>query len=448
MQIQQFVTKALGDSSYLVVAGRSAAVVDPQRDVRPYLEAAHEYAATIEFVVETHLHNDYISGGPELAARGARIVAPAGAKLQFEHQPIAEGEGISLEQARLDAVSAPGHTHEHTAYLALNEDGSKVGAFTGGAILVGSAGRSDLLGNDHTDELTRLQWETAHRLAGLLSPDSDILPTHGSGSFCASSGGGGRRRSHLGEEKESNPVLDSPDFDSFRRIHLSNLSPIPSYYSQMAPINRQGATVFGEPPRPRLLTPSALEELDVPLVDVRSRLEYAAAHVPGSVSVEESSSQLAYLAWMLPFNSPLALITTTEGEAERITVDLFRIGFEQVLGYLPITRWLEAGRPLERLQTVDEGGAVELLQHGSPALDVRFEREHRSEPVPGAQQLPIDRFHEWADQVKDSEPLILCASGQRSTIVASFLRKRGLDPIVLVDGGASDLRERLDEATA
>jgi rhodanese-related sulfurtransferase len=371
-------------------------------------------------------------------------VAPAGSKLEFTHQPIAEGEGVSVGGARLTAVAAPGHTYDHTAYLIADEEGRTAGAFTGGSLLVGSAGRTDLLGDEHTGKLTKLQWETAKRLAAMLAPETDILPTHGAGSFCTSSGGGGRRRSVLGEELSTNPVLEIPDFDTFRRFHLGNLSPIPSYYREMAPINRRGAPVVGEPPRPRLLTADELAGLQDPIVDVRSRLEYAAAHVPGSVSVEEGSSMLAYLAWMLPFNSPLALVTTTDGEAERITVDLFRIGFEQVLGYLPITAWLEEGRDLEGIQTVDKDGAARLLEKGHPALDVRFEREHRSEPIPDARQLPIDRFHEWADDVADKEPLIVCGSGQRSTIVASFLKKRGLDPIVLVDGGASDLRERLD----
>jgi hydroxyacylglutathione hydrolase len=443
VQIVQFVTKALGDSSYLVVSGQSAAVVDPQRDVRPYLQAAHEAGATIDHVVETHLHNDYLSGGPELAARGASIVAPAGANLKFEHQPITDGEGVSVGDARLTAIAAPGHTYEHTAYLALDEEGRNVGAFTGGSILVGSAGRTDLLGDEHTEKLTRLQWETAKRLAGMLAPETDILPTHGSGSFCTSSGGGGQRRSVLKEEQANNPVLEIPDFDAFRRFHLGYLAPIPSYYREMAPINRRGAPVVGEPPRPRALTPDQVAGLKAPVVDVRSRLEYAAAHVPGSVSAEEGSSMLAYLTWMLPFNSPLALVTTTEGEAERVTLDLFRIGFEQVVGYLPIIRWLEAGRELESIQTVGKDEAARLLQQGHPVLDVRFEREHRTDPVPGARQLPFDRFHDWADAVEHKEPLLFCASGQRSTIVASFLKKRGLEPIVLVDGGASDIQQRL-----
>lgn len=444
MQTNQFVTKALGDSSYLVVVGRSAAVVDPQRDVRPYLQAAHEQGATIEHVIETHLHNDYVSGGPELAARGATIVAPAGAKLDFHHQPISDGEGVQLGDARISAVAAPGHTYEHTAYLAIDEEGRTVGAFTGGSLLVGSAGRTDLLGDEHTEKLTRLQWETAKRLSKLLAPETDILPTHGSGSFCATTGGGGRRRSVLGEELSSNPVLEIPEFDAFRRLHLGNLSPIPSYYSEMAPINRRGASVVGEPPVPRALTPLELANVEAPVVDVRSRLEYTAAHVPGSVSAEESSSMLAYLAWMLPFNSPLALVTTTEGEAERVAVDLFRIGFEQVIGYLPITRWLEDGRELEALNTVNNDEAARLIEEGHPVLDVRFEREHRSEPVPGGRQLPIDQFHHWVNKLEDRQPLLFCASGQRSTIVASFLKKRGFDPIVLVDGGAADLRERLN----
>src|SRR5690606_25601448 len=164
VRIETFVTESLGDSTNMVFGGNEAAVIDPQRDVRPYLAAADRVGATIRWVFETHVHNDYVSGGRELAELGATIVAPESAGLEFPHQPINEGGAITLGDATLRAVAAPGHTYEHTAYLA-HGDGAETpaAAFTGGAVLMGSAGRTDLLGPDHTEDLTRKQWDTAQR---------------------------------------------------------------------------------------------------------------------------------------------------------------------------------------------------------------------------------------------------------------------------------------------
>lgn len=153
MKIIQIVAESLGDASYLVISNSVAAAIDPQRDVRPLLAAAREHGAEIRYVFETHVHNDYISGGRELAALGATVIAPA-AGLMFPHTGANDGDVFTVGGARLRAVAAPGHTYEHTAYLAIDEGGATYGAFTGGSLLVGSAGRSDLLGPDHTDELT------------------------------------------------------------------------------------------------------------------------------------------------------------------------------------------------------------------------------------------------------------------------------------------------------
>ncbi|MCC6382621.1 MAG: MBL fold metallo-hydrolase, partial [Dehalococcoidia bacterium] len=342
VRIHQFIAEALGDASYLLVSGNEAAAVDPQRDVRPLLAAAEAAGAVIRFVFETHVHNDYLSGGRELAARGATVVAPAAAGLAFPHEGVEDGEEVAVGGARLRAMATPGHTYEHTAYLAVDERGQVAGAFTGGSVLMAAAGRSDLLGPEHTDDLLRLQWESARRLAGLLPPAAEILPTHGAGSFCSATTACADRRAPLSAELARNPIFLTPSSAAFRSLQPASAAPIPGYYRHMAPINRAGARVFGEPPVPSRLDPAGLEGLiaaGTRILDVRPRLGHAAAHVPGSLGIEESDSLLAYTGWLVPFNAALALVAPDAAQAERVTVALFRLGYEDVRGSLPFAAW-------------------------------------------------------------------------------------------------------------
>lgn len=443
MEILQFVAEALGDSSYVVASDGVAAVIDPQRDVRPFLAAAHERGSEIRFVFETHVHNDYVSGGRELAALGAEIVAPAKASLQFPHRGVSDGDEIVVGGGRLRAIAAPGHTYEHTAYLAIDEGGVTKGAFTGGAVLIAGAGRSDLLGPDHTEELTRLQWESGKKIAALLAPTAEILPTHGAGSFCSASGTGLERRASLGVELERNPLFFSESYETFHAIHLAMAAPIPAYYRHMGPINRKGARVLGDPPHPALIAPAALGRLalDATIVDVRSRFDYAAAHVPKTIGIEESDSFLAYVGWIVPFNTPLGLISYDRAQAEVATTDLFRIGYDDVRGYLPFADWPAESRAVEELSVVTKEDAAEILAtHRMPVLDVRFGYEHESEPLPGALERSFDTLQEWAPHLGPERVLVVCASGQRAAAVGSVLRREGHDVVVLANGGATDLR--------
>jgi glyoxylase-like metal-dependent hydrolase (beta-lactamase superfamily II)/rhodanese-related sulfurtransferase len=440
MKIIQFVAESLGDASYVVISGAVAAVIDPQRDVRPFVAAARQHGAEIRYVFETHVHNDYLSGGCELAALGANIIAPAGSGLQVPHTPAADGDEFAVGAARIRAIAAPGHTYEHTAYLAVDEDGATLGAFTGGALLVGSAGRSDLLGPGDAEELTRLQWQSTHRIAALLAPASQIMPTHGAGSFCSSTAVGAQRMSTLADELVANPALAAAGFDAFRALHLSQAAPIPGYYRRMAPINREGPRVYGEPPHPARLTPDIVDALDparTPLVDVRARAAYVRGHVPSSLLIEESGSMLAYAGWLLPFNAPLALVVEDTGQAHRVTADLFRIGYEDVRGYLPVADWVAASRPLASMPAVSPAAVRDALRAGAqPVIDVRFAYEHAARPLPGARQLPVDRLPEWAPSLPPGPAIIVCASGERAAMAASFLGAHGHAVTPLVDGGA------------
>lgn len=447
MEIVPFVTESLGDSSYLIVAGDVAAVVDPQRDVRPYVEAAAQRGVRITLAFETHVHNDYISGGPELVALGATLVAPEAAGLCFAHRAVSDGDDVALGPVTLRAVAAPGHTFEHTAYLAIDEAGDVRAAFTGGSLIIGGAGRTDLLGPEHTAELTRLQWESGRRIASMLPAAAELLPTHGSGSFC-SSGGGSERRATLAHEREGNRLLLSPTLERFHELHLASLAPAPRYYAHMAPINRAGAPVYGEPPMAKLLAPGDIDAAlaaGVAVVDPRDRHDYVRAHVPGSVLIDEGESTLAYTGWTLPFDAPLALIVEDAAQAERTTTDLFRIGYEHVRGYLPYAAWRDAGRPSDSLAvaTVDDI-VTALRERPSTVLDVRFGYEHDAAPLPGARHLPIDRLPEWLGDVL-GPVFVVCGSGVRATMAASFLAERGVVASPLIDGGAAAVLARLAE---
>jgi rhodanese-related sulfurtransferase len=392
-------------------------------------------------VVETHVHNDYVSGGRELAALGAEVIAPAAGKLEFPHRPVEDGDVIAVGDAKLLVTAAPGHTYEHVAYLGVTPGGEVRGAFTGGALLMAAAGRTDLLGPDHTETLTRLQWETAQKLRKLVPASADVLPTHGAGSFCSATGTDLGRCGPMAAELLRNPALAAKSYEEFRALHLASEMPIPGYYRYMAPINRRGPRVYGEPPRPRRLSEAELLALggETWVIDLRRREDYAAGHLPGSLEIEESGSMLAYVGWLVPFDAPLALVAYDRVQAERVTVDLFRIGYEHVVGWAPA-----AELPLSaRFEVASAEEIAEALRRGQvPVLDVRYEQELREEPVPGARPLPFDRMPAWAPEV-EGPVLVSCASGQRAAMAASYLERRGVAARPFIAGGAADIRRAL-----
>jgi rhodanese-related sulfurtransferase len=214
----------------------------------------------------------------------------------------------------------------------------------------------------------------------------------------------------------------------------------------MAPINRAGDRTAPAPASPVRLTPAEMATLrgSVPVLDLRARSEYAAAHVPGAIALEECPSLLGYVSWLYPFDTPLALVTYDSHQAERVAGDLHRIGYEHVRGFVLFHTWLEQGQESESFQSVELAAAVDVIaRNEAEVLDVRFEKEHLQSPLPGARQLPIDRVQEWAPSLDEGPFLVVCASGQRATIVASYLSAQGKHAVPLIRGGADDiLKER------
>ncbi len=437
MEITTIRTPGLGDSTYVVTHDGQAIIVDPQRDIDRFLFVLDQSNVELRYVLETHIHNDYVSGGRELAARsGAELVLPASAAAPFDHLPAFHNEAIGAGTWTLRPIHTPGHTPEHLSYLAEIE-GEPVAVFSGGSLLVGSAGRPDLLGMDRARTLAHLQYISVNRLAK-LPDDVGLYPTHGAGSFCTATEASSAT-STIGAEKRSNPVLQYPDLESFIDGQLAGLQPYPAYYAHMGPTNLAGP----EPVRNRNLKELSVAEIgDTVVVDVRPAERFAAGHLPGSVGIPFGDQVGVWAGWVLPFNAEIALVADRDQDVDEVHRQFSRIGFDRVLGVifdLPEDAELvsyEAVRLDEFLRRL-ESGEVEQI------VDVRQPNEWDGGHIEGSLYRYVPDLYENVELIDASSPAwLLCASGHRSTIAAAALERCGLKPAVLVGHGVSDVMSR------
>ena len=444
MEITTFRTPGLGDSTYLLESDGVAVIVDPQRDVERFEQAVSESGVQLTHVLETHIHNDYVSGGRELARRtSARLVLPASSGAAFDHLPAFHNEDLDAGPLVIRPVHTPGHTPEHMSYVMVVE-GESGAVFSGGSLLVGSAGRSDLLGDDRAVQLARLQYLSVHRLAG-LPDETGLYPTHGEGSFCTASGVG-RATSTIGLERRTNPVLAYPDAQAFVAGQLGGLQPYPSYYAHMGPINLMGP----EPLRPyelQLYDPADLPE-DAALVDIRPQDAYAAGHIPGSIGLEMSDSVAVWAGWLLPFDSPVILVAQPGQDVLEAARQFGRIGFDNVLGVVyGVDDWAGNGRTPASFETrTPDQLADSIRASDSPQiLDVRSPGERSLEYIAGSiHRYAPDLRHGLPDELDRSRDVwVVCASGYRSLAATVFLEAEGIRPIVVITGGVPEVLHHL-----
>ncbi len=453
MDIDVFVTAGLGDNSFLLASHGEAAIIDPQRDAWRFLAAAEGRGLRVRSVLETHVHNDYVSGAHEVrAATGAELVLPAAGDYAFGHRRAAEGEEVRLGSLRLVAMETPGHTYEHLAWL-VYEDGREdpTLVFSGGSLLVGSAGRTDLLGPDHVDALTAAQHASVRRLAAL--PDGvQVMPTHGAGSFCVAAMPSTQRTSTVGQERKTNPLLGAADAAEFVEELSGELMAYPAYYPKMAPINRAGAPVLGSVPALAALTAEELTrrvEQGAWVVDARDREAFAAQHLPGAVNIELNSGFGSYVGWILPFAAPIVLVLPDpiETSAAEAVTQLLRIGWPTPQGYLAggLDAWTAQGLPTRSYRSADVGELCASVEAGEqpPVLDVRQQLEWGWGSVPGSEQVFLADLPKRIDALPRSEPLwAICSNGHRAAIAASLLDRAEVPVVLVGTGGVGELRQR------
>jgi len=436
VEILPIETPSLGDRSYLAHDGSSALVVDPQRDIDRVVGMAESAGVRITHVVETHIHNDYVSGGLALSREaGARYLVNAADPVPFEREPIGDGDVIEIgTDLRLRVLATPGHTFTHLAYL-LESAGEVVGAFTGGSLLFGSTGRPDLLGPGNTDALAHAQYTSAHRLAMEVPDEAAILPTHGFGSFCAATQAQGES-STMGQERKVNPAL-LLDEQAYVDTLLAGLDAFPAYYAHMGPANTAGPAGPDLSP-PRRAEPGELRrriEAGEWVVDLRDRTAYAAGHLPGSLSFTLDRSFATYLGWALPWGTPVTLLGATPEQVAQAQRELVRIGIDRPAASATgkAEDWT-GDRPPARLRLATFGElAAARRRPDVVVLDVRRQLEWAEGHVVGARHVPFNELLTRVGEIPEGEVWIYCRTGYRSTIAASMLAAHGRTAVSIDD---------------
>jgi hydroxyacylglutathione hydrolase len=434
-------TPTLGNRSYLAHDGTVALVVDPQRDIDRVLDVARAEGVRITHVFDTHIHNDYLTGGLVLArATGAAHHVNAADEVGFERVPVLDGDVLEVSPVlRVRVIATPGHTYTHLSYAlesapAAGEEHEPVGVFTGGSLLFGATGRPDLLGEGHTHALVHHQFASAHRLAGALPDSAQVLPTHGFGSFCSAGSTGETTESTIGVEKRHNPAL-TQDEERWVTETLASLDAWPSYYVHMSPGNLAG------PGEADLDTPQSADKQALAsrlaagewVVDLRTRTAFAAGHAAGTLNFGLDGQFATYLGWLIPWGAPLTLLGESPAQVAEAQRELARIGIEQLEGAATGTPsdWTDG-----ELQSFPRAVFADLaeIRHHRPVvvLDVRRTGEWREGHIEGAVNIPIHELLERLDEVPSGEVWVHCAGGYRASIAASVLAARGV-PVVAVD---------------
>ena len=433
-------TPSLGDRSYLVHDGRTAFVVDPQRDIDRILDLLTEHRVHLTHVFETHIHNDYVTGGLALArATGAAYLVNAADEVAFERTPVTDGQIVHVgERMRILALATPGHTFTHLSYSLTEQDGAEVtavGVFSGGSLLFGATGRPDLLGHEHTDALVRHQHASAHRLASLLPDDAKVFPTHGFGSFCSATQSEATS-STIGEEKHANPVL-TQDEQTYVRELLAGLSDYPAYYAHMAPLN------FAGPDAPDLTPPHAADAEELRrriaagewVVDLRNRTTFAAGHAPGTLNFGLDGGFATYLGWLIPWGTPLTLLGASTEDVAEAQRELVRIGIDRLQAQASgsPTDWT-GGADLASFELATFADLAQVRHHRPVVvLDVRRADEYEAARIVGAVNIALHELPSRLHDVPEGEVWVHCAGGYRASVAASFLSAAGRRLVAIDD---------------
>lgn len=444
VQVHTFVDAGLGHASYLVDLGDgSSAIVDPPRFPEAHLAGTRVLRIPARWTLDTHSHADYVTGSPSLARAGASFLAPAASNLATPHRPVHDDERIDLSSGVvLRAIATPGHTPDHHAYL-LERDGTPAALFTGGSLMVSTVGRTDLCGPDLAEPLAHDMYHSLRRLDD-LPDDLAVYPTHGSGSFCSAPGGGDRTTT-LGRERATNHLLRIDDEDAFVETLLAGFGSFPPYFTRLPELNRRGPRHYARPPE--------LEQLDVDIVesqlargalvvDARPISDFAAGHIPGSISNALRPVFASWHGWITELDEPVVLVAGDGQDRDEIVRQCLDIGHFNIVGELAggVDAWRAAGGELATIPLVGPADVEGTI------VDVRQRTEYESGHAPGATSVELGNLA--STPAPEGPVTVMCGHGERAMTGASLLAARGHRDLRVLDGGPADLADRTLLATA
>ena len=446
MEIKRFYLACLAHASYLVHDGGEAAVIDPQRDVDLYVEEARQLGLRIRWVIETHLHADFVSGHLELASRtGATICIGAGSGALFEHRDLQENDELPLGTAKLRVLSTPGHTEESICIVAYESSKrDPLAVFTGDTLFIGDVGRPDLSPTKTPQELASLLFDSLHQKLLTLPDETLVYPAHGAGSLC------GRQMSSddsstIARERRLNYALQPKNREEFVSLLTAEMPSRPGYFQDEVARNRAGALPIEKLDPVRQLSPDELIDLKsagAVVLDTRPPVQFAAAHVPGSIHIGLSGQFASWAARLLGIEAKVVLVAEDDAAIEESRLRLARVGLENVAGALAggILTWVETGKPIEWIDQVSVQDLSQILESEPgtvTVLDVREPSERFSDGViPNSISIPLPELQARLGEIDRRATIAVhCKGGYRSSIAASLLQAAGVSQVANIVGG-------------
>ena len=444
--VEQFFLGCLAHASYLVGSDGHAAIIDPQRDVDIYLETARQKNLKIEHIIETHLHADFVSGHRELAERtGARIYLGAGSGATFPHTAVKDGDSIRVGNCRLEFLQTPGHTVESVCIVMtdLGDASRPKAVFTGDTLFVGDVGRPDLSREHTPQQLAAMLFESLHGKLLKLPDETEIYPAHGAGSLCGRQMGP-ERSSTIGKERRTNYALQAKSCEEFIHLLTDSLPPRPEYFLRDAELNRQGAAALDQLPPPKpLRAPEVLrlQSEGAVVLDTRPVMQFAVAHVPGSIHIGLSGQFASWAARILGLDKRIILVAEDADQLRESQMRLARVGVEKVDACLEggVSGWVESGYELDYIPQISVPEFAELMakeKSGIAVLDVREPGEVATGALENSVRIPLGQLSARTQELDRKSLLVVhCKGGYRSSIATSILRRDGLRDIANLTGG-------------
>ena len=445
MLIKHFFINKIAHSSYILAGSDVCAVIDPQRDINIYIEEARALGVKITHILQTHLHADFVSGHMDLAEKtGAKIYVAKSAKCTFDHMAVSEGDTFKIEDIVIKVLETPGHTPEHLCYVVTDtmrgED--PVCAFVGDTLFVGDVGRPDLF-PDMAEELADKLYHSLHDKILKLPDFCEVLPAHGAGSLCGRAMGA-KWRSTIGYERKYNSALQIKDKTEFIKSLTEDMPPAPDHFSRCSDINRKGPAFVSQLPRMQELNVEAFKEMiekeNVAVVDTRSYLAFGSQYIPGSWSLDFNGNLPTFAGWVLPLDKDLLVVSDSFKKAEETNVWLRRVGQDRTVGYLDggMTSWVTSGYKTNHITQISSEDLHDMVTGSEKfvLLDVRAPREFEDSHIEGAINIPVADLRKRHTELKKEDTIILvCSSGNRSSLGASILGQHGFKNLHNVAGG-------------
>jgi glyoxylase-like metal-dependent hydrolase (beta-lactamase superfamily II)/rhodanese-related sulfurtransferase len=454
MKVEQIYTGCLAQGAYYIESNGEAAVVDPLREVQPYIERAEKSGAKIKYVFETHFHADFVSGHIDLAKKtGAQIVYGPTAQPGFEALVAEDDQVFKLGDVTIKVLHTPGHTMESACFLLTDESGKDIGLFSGDTLFIGDVGRPDLAqkaANMTQEQLAETLYDSLHNKIMPLSDDIIVYPAHGAGSAC------GKNMSKettdtLGNQKKTNYALQPMDKAQFVKEVVTGLTPPPKYFPMNVMMNKQGyesIDVVLERGQ-HTLSPDAFEaaanETGAVVLDTRDANVFAKGFIPNSINIGINGNFAPWVGALIPDVKQEILVIAEEDKIEEVLIRLARVGYDNVLGYLQggYNAWKNSGKETDVIRSISAEQFASIAQDGQvDIMDVRRKSEYDSEHIIGATNVPLDYINDNMSEVdKDKTWYVHCAGGYRSMIFASILKARGFDNLINVEGGFGAIKE-------